>query len=305
VKSKTVSLVLGSGGARGLAHIGVIDFIRKHGYEIRSVAGTSMGALIGGIYAAGQLDVYRNWVCALTRRDVFRLLDLAFVWSGLFKGERIVDLLRQLVGDRNIEDLPIPFTAVATDLDTGKEVWFRRGRLFDAIRASMAIPTVFTPYEYEGRVLVDGGLTNPVPIAPTLQDLTDLIIAVNLGGKAEELPRVDDSVPPPGGVLDQYSRAVARFLNDIHPGDGESEPPALGLFDVVGRSLEIMQSTVARLKLAAHAPDVLIEIPRNACGMLEFHRAREMIDLGFRRAADILGEIPETPLTRGAEPGTV
>jgi NTE family protein len=297
--------VLGSGGARGLAHLGVIDCIHRYGYEIRSVAGASMGALVGGIYAAGKLDVYRNWVCALTRRDVLRLLDLAFVWSGLFKGERIIDLLRQLVGDRNIEDLPIPFTAVATDLDTGKEVWFTRGPLFDAIRASMAIPTVFTPHEYEGRVLVDGGLTNPVPIAPTLQDLTDLIIAVNLGGRAEENPRAAHDEPPPGGALDQYSRAVAKFLNDIHPGDGESEPPALGLFDVVGRSLEIMQSTVARLKLAAHAPDVLIEIPRNACGMLEFHRAREMIDLGFRRAADILGEIPETPLTRGAEPGTV
>jgi NTE family protein len=298
VSNRTVSLVLGSGGARGLAHIGVIDCILQHGYEIRSVAGASMGALIGGIYAAGKLDDYRNWVCALTRRDVVRLLDLAFVWSGLFKGERIIDLLRQLVGDRDIEDLPIPYTAVATDLDTGKEVWFRRGPLFDAIRASMAIPTVFTPHEYEGRVLVDGSLTNPVPIAPTLQDLTDLIIAVDLGGKAEQLPHAAREEPPPGGMLDQYSRAVAKFLNDLHPGDGESEPPAPGLFDVVGRSLEIMQSTVARLKLAAHAPDVLIEIPRNACGMLEFHRAREMIDLGFRRSAEVLEAIPRPPPSR-------
>jgi len=302
VSNRTVSLVLGSGGARGLAHIGVIDCILQRGYEIRSVAGASMGALIGGIYAAGKLDVYRNWVCALTRRDVVRLLDLAFVWSGLFKGERIIDLLRQLVGDCNIEDLPIPYTAVATDLDTGKEVWFRRGPLFDAIRASMAIPTVFTPHEYEGRVLVDGSLTNPVPIAPTLPDLTDLIIAVDLGGKAEQLPQTAREEPPPGGMLDQYSRAVAKFLNDLHPGDGESEPPAPGLFDVVGRSLEIMQSTVARLKLAAHAPDVLIEIPRNACGMLEFHRAREMIDLGFRRAADVLEAIPQPPPSRDTEP---
>ncbi|MCG3201512.1 MAG: putative NTE family protein [Gammaproteobacteria bacterium] len=253
-----------------------------------------MGALIGGIYAAGKLDAYRKWVCALTRRDVFRLLDLAFVWSGLFKGERIIDLLRQLIGDCNIEDLPIPFTAVATDLDTGKEVWFTRGRLFDAIRASIAIPTVFTPHGYEGRVLVDGSLTNPVPIAPTLRDLTDLIIAVNLGGKAEHLPRADQPDPPPGGVLDQYSRAVAKFLNEIHPGDGESEPPALGLLDVVARSLDIMQGTVARLKLAAHAPDVLIEIPRDACGLLEFHRAREMIELGSRRAAAVLDAIPQT-----------
>ncbi len=289
--------MLGSGGARGLAHIGVIDCIQQHGYEIRSVAGASMGALIGGIYAARKLEVYRNWVCALTRRDVLRLLDLAFVWSGLFKGERIIDLLRQLVGDRNIEDLPIPFTAVATDLDSGKEVWFRRGRLFDAIRASMAIPTVFTPHEYEGRVLVDGGLTNPVPIAPTLQDLTDLIIAVNLGGKAEQMPQAAPDEAPPGGVLDQYSRAVAKFLNDIHP--GESEAPAPGLFDVAGRSLDIMQSTVARLKLAAHAPDLLIEIPRNACGMLEFHRAREMIDLGFRRTAAVLEAIPQPQPGRG------
>ncbi|HJX16111.1 MAG TPA: patatin-like phospholipase family protein, partial [Candidatus Deferrimicrobiaceae bacterium] len=170
---QTVSLVLGSGGARGLAHIGVIDCLTENGYEIRSIAGSSMGAMIGGIYAAGKLDVFTRWVLALQRLDVIRLLDLSFGSTGLFKGERVIDVLKELIGDRNIEDLPVPFTAVAMDIQNGKEVWLSRGPLFDAIRASIAIPTIFTPHTIEGRQLVDGGLVNPIPIAPTLRDRTD------------------------------------------------------------------------------------------------------------------------------------
>lgn len=288
MKKPFVSLALGSGGARGLSHIGVIDCIEKQGLPIRCVAGASMGALIGGIYAAGKLDVYRNWVCALTRSDVFRLLDFSFAWSGLFKGERIIDLLRKLIGDCNIEDLPIPFTAVATDLDTGKEVWFSRGPLFDAIRASIAIPTIFTPYELQGRRLMDGGLSNPVPIAPTIGHMTDLTIAVDLGGKPEQLNGVADEADRVEEESATYSRAVKKFIDELYPGKTISEPQALGLFDIVASALDTMNATIARLKLAAYTPDVLVQIPRNACGTLEFYRAREMIHLGYRRAEDAL-----------------
>src|SRR5438046_413923 len=163
--SKTVSLVLGSGGARGLAHIGAIQWLTENGYDIRSIAGSSMGALVGGIYAAGKLEVYAGWVSELERMQVLRLLDPAFGRSGLFKGERRMGVLRKLIGDFDIENLPISFTAVATDLESGEEVWLREGKLFDAIRASIATPLVFPPFCSCGRVLRGCGQVTPAAIA--------------------------------------------------------------------------------------------------------------------------------------------
>ena len=307
--SKTVSLVLGSGGARGLAHIGVIDYLEQNGYRIQSVAGASMGALVGGIWAAGRLADYADWVQALTRFDVFKLMDFSFSWAGLIKGERIIELLRELVGDRDIESLPVSYTAVATDLDSGKEIWINRGNLFDAIRASIAIPTFFTPHTYLKRRLVDGGLVNPVPIAPTLKDVTDLTVAVNLIGKAsaemEDGPEPEPE-PPPEDRFGTYQRRIRRFIEGLYKNDEEPEPSQeaeLGLFDILNRSFDTMQSTVAKLKLAAYAPDVVVEIPRNACGMLDFFRAEEMIALGRRLAEEALGQSskPDKPVISGSQ----
>lgn len=276
---KTISLVLGSGGARGLAHIGIIDALTRRGYDIRSIAGSSMGALIGGIYAAGKLDVYARWVTALQRRDVIRLLDFAFDRAGLFKGERIINVLKDLIGDSNIEDLPIAFTAVATDLNTEKEIWFNRGPLFDAIRASIAIPTIFTPYTYEGMQLVDGGLVNPIPIAPTLSDQTDLIIAVALNGRPD--PRLDQPHPAPQRSPDNaggYHQRIVQFIEQSLQHAERPEEP--GFFDVIARSMDTMQNAISRLKLAAYSPDLTIEVPRNACTFYDFHRAAELIEIG-------------------------
>ena len=174
----TVSLVLGSGGARGLAHIGVIRELEARGYVIRAISGSSMGAVIGGIHALGGLDVYEKWVTGLGQTDVFRMLDWTFSGGGLIRGELLMQRLRDLVGECNIEDLPIDFTAVAVDIERGREVWFSDGSLFEAIRASMAVPSVFTPHAWRGRMLVDGGLLNPVPVAPTLRTLTALTVNV-------------------------------------------------------------------------------------------------------------------------------
>src|SRR5271165_3734258 len=184
-KGKTVSLVLGSGGARGLAHIGVIHWLEENDFKIKSIVGCSIGAVIGGIYAAGKLDVYEQWVRTLTKADIVTLLDLSWEKSGLVRGEKLVNTLIGLVGEKVIEDLPISFTAVATDLRGQKEVWIRSGSLFDAMRASFAIPLFFTPFNLKGVDLVDGGILNPVPIAPTSCDGTDMTIAVNLNGPAE------------------------------------------------------------------------------------------------------------------------
>jgi NTE family protein len=303
---KSVSLVLGSGGARGLTHIGIIQWLEEHGYRIESISGCSMGALVGGIYAAGELDSYREWVCALRRTDVLRFLDLAFTTGGLIKGDRIMDTLRRMVGEHTIEDLPIAYTAVATDIERQREVWISEGPLFDAIRASIAVPTVFTPHQYLGLTLLDGGLLNPVPIAPTFRDFTDLTIAVNLNGEPGALSvtnppqaATSDAGSPrsnsrPEQGEDDIRTRIREFLdsigNNLKFNDAE-EDDELGVFELVARSFETMQNAIAAVKLAAYAPDVVINVPRDVCDAHEFHRARELIGIGYRLAEKAMHEL--------------
>ena len=256
-RPKTVSLVLGSGGARGLAHIGVIHVLEERGYEVSSIAGCSAGALVGGIYAAGKLAEYEDWVRNVTRFDMVSWMDIAWVGGGLMKGDKIIKQMKKLVGDCMIEDLPIPFTAVATELKSGREVWLSEGPLFDAIRSSCSLPIFFTPAKFREKMLVDGGVVNPVPIAPVFDDHTDLTLAVNLGGRPTEDPRYDD---------------------------GKN----LSATDVAYLVFDAMQSTIARQKLAAYPPDLTIEIPRDAARTFDIDRAAEIIELGRRAAEEIL-----------------
>lgn len=282
-EKKTISLVLGSGGARGLAHIGVIQVLEERGYDIRSISGSSMGALIGGIYAAGKLDVYTEWVCALERMNVLRLLDVSFSGAAIFKGERIINTLRELIGETNIEDLPITFTAIATDLEESKEVWLSSGLLCEAIRASIAFPTIFSAVPYQGKTLVDGGLLNPIPIAPTLRDLTDITIAVSLSGHAKIIPEdlpLEKDIPE---EHNRYHQKIIDFIDNLQRKDTEKKDDA-GFFDIISKSIDVMQLTIANFKLAAYAPDILVEIPKDACSIYEFERAEELIAIGRREA---------------------
>lgn len=286
MSNKTVSLVLGSGGARGLAHIGVINWLNEHDYTIQSIAGSSMGALIGGIYAAGQLDVYAKWVSKLEKMDVLRLLDFSFGAGGLIKGERIINVLRELIGRHQIEDLPLSFTAVASDLEHQKEVWLNKGPLFDAIRASIAIPSIFTPVQYHGRKLVDGGLLNPIPIAPTLKDRTDITIAVNLSAPPVPEPPPETPARKYDTNHDRYHQKIIQFIDDLQRKVLREEPEDIGLFDVISKSIDAMQNTIARFKLAAYAPDIIINIPSNSCTFYEFYRAEELISMGYRKTEE-------------------
>jgi NTE family protein len=279
----SVSLVLGSGGARGLAHIGIIQWLEENNFRIQSVSGSSIGAVVGGIFAAGKLQAYAEWVTALSKADVLLLLDFSFSRGGLFKGERIIELLKELIGEYNIEDLPIAFTAVATDVIAGREVWIDRGPLFDAIRASFAIPTLFTPHEYCGRRLFDGGLVNPVPIAPTLKDLTDITIAVDLNGREMTLSLETDIDKPVQGPEGHYKKLINKFIEELSHRKHDRDDK-WGFLEIMQHSLDTMQTTISRLKLAVYSPDVIIEIPKNACGPFEFYRAAEMIALGRRIA---------------------
>jgi NTE family protein len=289
----TVSLVLGSGGARGLAHIGVIHWLEESGFKIASIVGCSIGALIGGTYAAGKLDEFEQWVRAIRRVDIVAFLDLSWGKSGLVKGDRIINTLVDLVGEQLIEDLPIQYTAVATDVKGQKEIWIKSGRLFDAIRASMSVPLLFTPFRYKGVDLIDGGVLNPVPIAPTFGDETDMTVAVNLCSPAEspEEPVADDSAPV--SYSSPLQEKINRFIKRIQRSVTISRDRDWGAYDIAIQSFEAMQSTIARQKLAAYPPDVVIEIARNACRTLEFDRAAEMIELGYGKAKECLSPLIE------------
>ena len=268
-KRRTVSLVLGAGGARGLAHIGAIRWLTDNGYLIRSIAGSSIGALVGGCCAAGKLDELADWMLSCQKLSLLRLLDPAFGRAGLFKGERIMGLIRKGMGDVAIEDLPVSFTAVATDCASGEEVWLRSGRLVDAIRASMATPLIFTPFDDGERKLLDGGLVNPVPIAPTLDDKTDLTVAVDVFG-------------PPDPAL--CGASAAR-----------------GIVNVAIAAMDAMQTAIARLRLATCPPDVLVEVPRTVCGYHELWRAEQLIALGRERTAQAFAADRERAREKSAE----
>jgi len=341
-----VALALGSGGARGYAHIGVIQVLEESGFEIAAVAGSSMGALVGGVHAAGHLAEYTDWALDLRQLDVVRLLDVSLSSPGAIRAEKVLARVRELIGDVAIEALAVPFTAVATDLLAGREVWFQEGPLDTAIRASIAIPGVITPVMLNGRLLADGGVMNPVPVAPTSGVPSDLTIAVSLsgadavdhlsptavqesaeprpveewterfkasashllssdlvrsflgrfgGGSGDEGVDVGGPVEAALGVVtadgatslvdeEAAEQAAEEVLDDL----AEALPPGLGKFEMMNRSLETMQSVLIRYRNAGYPPDLLVEVPRDACRIVDFHRAEEMIALGRRLAAEAL-----------------
>lgn len=282
-KNRSISLVLGGGGARGLTHIGVIRCLEDQGFDIRYISGTSMGALIGGIYAAGKLDVYAEWVSALQRADIVRLMDWSLRGGAMLKGERIISVLKELIGECNIEDLPIGYTAVATSLYEEREVWLNQGPLFSAIRASIAVPMIFTPVERGNRLLVDGSLVNPIPIAPTLNDDSDLTIAVDLSGPPES-PINETREEAEDEKSRFYHTKISRFIDSLWAkSEISTQEQSPGVFDLMTRTMDTMQSSIARLKLAAYSPNILVEIPRNLCGFFEFDLAHQLIEYGYRR----------------------
>ena len=317
-----VALALGSGGARGYAHIGVITELRERGYEIVGIAGSSMGALVGGLQAAGKLDEFAGWAMSLTQRAVLRLLDPSITAAGVLRAAKILDAISDILGEVTIEDLPIPYTAVTTDLIAGKSVWLQRGPVDAAIRASIAIPGVITPHVLDGRLLADGGILDPLPMAPIAAVNADLTIAVSLSG-SEAGGRYEPTESEPRASTEWLNRmwrstsslldtTAARSLLDtpsaramlsrfggapddmdgadpeIEPDSDEESVPRLGSFEVMNRTIDIAQSALARHTLAAYPPDLLIEVPRTVCRSLEFHRAAEVIAIGHEVAAQAI-----------------
>ncbi|MFT5721677.1 MAG: NTE family protein [Motiliproteus sp.] len=286
---KSISLVLGSGGARGLAHIGIINYLQESNYRIESIVGCSMGALVGGVYALGKLDEFTDWVKAISTMEMLRLLDFSLGQGGLVKGDRIINTLAALTGHSLIENLSISFTAVAADITNEKEIWISQGPIFDAIRASISLPLLFAPFIRDGIQLLDGGILNPVPIAPTFRDHTDLTIAVNLSGPPDPALEIKKSAPIDNPApRSAMSKNIDRLVNSITP--SVTEKKTLGMYAIAYQAIDAMQGTIARQKLAAYPPDLLLEVPRNLCGTLEFDRAEELIEFGYALAKKQLSE---------------
>lgn len=305
ITGKRIALVLGAGGARGLAHIGVIQALREQGHQIVAVAGSSMGALVGGIYAAGRLSEYTRWATSLQRSDVVRLLDFAFGHPGIFKGDRVIAALRDLVGAHDIQDLPIPFTAVATDVQRQREVWIQRGPLFDAIHASIAIPMVFTPFHMNGRELVDGGLLSPMPMAATRMSPADWVVAVDLNAqvlRAKAAPVAEMPVRAAGANNDGLRERIGVFLDDLVQKRNKPVASQPGIVEQMSQALDTMQAQIARMQLALDPPDVLVRVPGDACYFYEFWRAEEMIQIGRRAAEHALGAMSRPPLSEPQPP---
>jgi NTE family protein len=279
--SAAIALALSSGGARGYAHIGVIEMLGEMGYEIQAIAGTSMGAVVGGMYAAGGLSRFKEWALQLERGDVFKLYDFVFSSQGLIRGERVFQQIEEHIPDCRIEDLPIPFAAVATDLDRREEVVFRSGSLYDALRASSAIPAVVTPIELDGREMVDGGILNPLPVRYLRRKPGDLLVAVdvNAGIAPREVPKSKEAEKEESEFRQTLESLARRwFRKESHT--LRHTRKKLGFFELLMRSIDMMQDSLTQRIIEESAPDVVIRVSRATCNTFDYYKAEALIAEG-------------------------
>jgi len=273
-----VALALGSGGARGTAHIGIIRELEKQGYEISSISGTSMGALVGGIYASGHLDVYESWLCSLSKMEMFNLVDFTLSAKGIIKADKVLKEIQKFIPDQKIEDLPIKFAAVATDLKQRKEVVITEGSLFEAIRASISIPFVITPVLKNETLFVDGGVLNPVPTNRVFRHKGDILIAVNVNA---HIPNSESTSGQEWNHLEELTSGKLRgFQKKLAKLVPIYKKESLGYFHLIGDTSSLMLSQISKLTLELNPPDLLIEISRQSCGTFDFYKATEIIELG-------------------------
>ena len=293
-KKKTVSLVLSSGGARGLAHVGVIEELERRGYPIGEIAGCSAGALVGGMYAAGRMAEFKDWICNLDRVDVFSLMDFTFSSRGFIKGEKVYNALKKVVPDCQIEDLPIRFSCNAVEVHSGKEYIFKKGSLYKAIRASGSIPSVFLPAKIEKNHFIDGGVLNPVPISLLSDPEKTLVIVVDVNGLENEFippPQKDESgkqfISLPSWLKD-YQSKMRQFFPEEKKVESKITYSSL---ELVTRSFDLLQDRFCELLLENYPVDVKIKISRKQAGTLEFHRSAEMIEIGRLKAKEALDQL--------------
>ena len=287
IKTKNVALALSSGGARGLAHIGAIEELEAHGYHISSIAGCSMGALIGGVYAAGKLNEFREWMKTIDRKKMLALIDFSLSLNHFVKGTRIIEAIMEFVPDVNIEDLPIPYCAVATDLKSGHEVMFRKGSLFKAIRASISLPSFYEPVKRNDMILIDGGIINPLPLNRVKRQNGDMLVGVDVSGhdyKAQwdELQRLT-------AIQKSEKSLKTKILDMLIPDNIE-----FNYYTVLSRasSLMIRQNSILMARLMN--PDILIDIQMNRYGTFDFDKSERLIAIGRQKASQAIDKFLNT-----------
>ena len=293
-KNKTVSLVLSSGGARGLAHVGVIEELERRGYTITAIAGCSAGALVGGMYAAGKLPEFKDWICNLDRVDVFSLMDFTFSSRGFIKGEKVYQALKKVVPDQAIEDLSLRFSCNAVDVNSGKEHVFAQGSLYKAIRASGSIPSVFLPAQIDKRNLIDGGVLNPVPISLLSDPHNTLVVVVNANSLAEHfLPAPHkkssqkQSMNLPEWLMEYQNKMRTYFPEE----EKKVQQKRYSAMELVTRSFDLLQDRYCQLLLENYPVEVEIKVASSQAGTLEFHRAAELIEVGRIKASEALDRL--------------
>ena len=277
--NKNIALVLSGGGARGMAHIGAIEELEARGYTVTSIAGTSMGALVGGIYAAGKLTEFKEWAISLDRHDMFRMVDFSFGGNGLIKGDKVLSKIQEFVPDMLIEDLPIAYSATAVDLTHREEIVFTKGSLFNAIRASIAIPSVFTPITGDNTVLVDGGVMNNLPISNIKRTEGDMLIAVHVNAA---IPVPHHFYENEDGVEKEskYKKWVNEFYDFLHINHPKEKKEQLGFLSLMDQALSTGMLRQVEYSIEKGKPDLVINVSRDVCGTYDFYKAKEVIEVG-------------------------
>jgi len=278
---KQIALVLACGGARGMAHIGVIEELERHNFEITSIAGCSFGAVVGGIYAAGYLPEFKNWLLNLDKMDVFRLMDFTISSQGFIKGNKVFHEIMPFITETKIENLKLPFAAVAVDPCKQEEVVFKSGSLFDAIRASVSIPSILEPYTINDIELIDGGVLNPIPLDLVARKENDLLVAVNINATIPYVKRKKIS-------FEQKNKDESNLLKRIEFNERwekivAKEKPTKDKFGhvaLLNRSYDMMQNKITTMMLEKYQPDILVNISRHVCSTFDFFKAEEIIQLG-------------------------
>lgn len=286
---KNVALVLSGGGARGFAHIGVIEEFLRRGYHISSISGTSMGAMVGGMYALGKLNEFKELLLSYDLRHFLHLVDFTLSRQGLVKGDKVLNTLKDAIRDAKIEKLAIPFVANATDILNKKEVVFREGSVYEAIRASISIPTVFTPVKTETALMVDGGVMNNLPLEHIVRHEGDVLVAVDVNAF------IDLDEMPPSAFIDQVKSEeeesrIAYLKKQIKGLTMSSKNDAINYHFLIDRTISTMMHQITVLNLERYKPDMLINVSREVCGTLEFYKSKDLISIGQAAAKEVIDQ---------------
>jgi len=290
-----IALVLSGGAARGLAHIGVIEELEEQGFEIKSIAGNSMGSLIGAMYSMGKLQEFKEWMITLDKLDVFNLIDFTFTTHGLIKGDRVFKKMKSFFPDKNIEDLKIPYVAVAADITNMKEVVFSSGSLYDAVRTSVSIPTILTPVEKNGITLVDGGVVNPIPLDKVKRFEGDILVG----------SYVNANIPYEKPILSKeeeenktsiYKERLAKYKIKLNSILSKSNKEKLNYFKLLDKSTSMLTNKVAVMNIEKHKPNILINISKHSANTFDFFKTEELIEAGRLSAKKSIEEYKSTQI---------